>query len=294
MFNNASKFINLFNMSNFIKPKVMISWLSATEWRGKMAQEVLYALEQNPQFWVFPYWLASERSNRGSVPVAWWNIELLSRDKLINVLSENRPRVVVDFSHPSSVNDNAEFFADNWLNFVMWTTWWDRVLLEQTVKNSEISAVISPNMSKPIVTLLAMMRFAAKSFPEAFKWYTLEIVESHQFWKADTSWTAKAMVAHFNGLWVPFREDQIRMIRDLDDQRKFWVTEKALWGHWYHTYTLRSEAWDVMLQLIHNVDWRKTYADWSMTAIKFLLQKIQEWSRWQVFSMEDVIRKKAA
>lgn len=49
-----------------------------------------------------------------------------------NAVSELRRRcaggriVVVDYTHPSAVNSNAEFYAKNGLNFVMGTTGGDR------------------------------------------------------------------------------------------------------------------------------------------------------------------------
>jgi len=66
-----------------------------------------------------------------------------------------------------------------------------------------------------------MMGFAAKTLPDLFKGYSLKLVESHQDRKIDTSGTAKAMVEQpdgspgiFNQLGVPFKKEQIEMIRD--------------------------------------------------------------------------------
>ena len=72
----------------------------------------------------------------------------------------------------------------------------------KTVEASSIPAVIAPNMAKQIVGFQAMMEFAAKEFPNLFKGYSLEIIESHQKGKADTSGTARAMVGCFNQLGV--------------------------------------------------------------------------------------------
>ena len=118
--------------------------------------------------------------------------------------SADKPHISVDFTHPSAVNTNAEFYCQNDLPFVMGTTGGDREKLEETVRNSNIVAVIAPNMAKQIVAFQAMMQYAANTFPNAFNEYSLEITESHQKGKADTSGTAKAMVGYFNSLGIPF------------------------------------------------------------------------------------------
>src|SRR5512143_547235 len=117
----------------------------------------------------------------------------------------------VDYTHPSAVNANAEFYCRHRLPFVMGTTGGDRRQLEDTIRSSDIAAVVAPNMAKQIVGFQAMMEYAAQTFPGLFKGYTLAIRESHQKGKADTSGTAKAMVRYFNQLGVPFAEEQIAM-----------------------------------------------------------------------------------
>jgi len=67
------------------------------------------------------------------------------------------------------------------------------------------------------------------------------VEESHQKSKRDTSGTARAMVGYFNRLGIPFRVDQIEMIRDPDLQRGIGVPEEHLNGHGWHTYGLTSE-----------------------------------------------------
>lgn len=46
----------------------------------------------------------------------------------------------------------------------------------------------------------------AESFPGAFSGYKLDVIESHQRNKADTSGTAKAVVQSFARMGVDFRE----------------------------------------------------------------------------------------
>ena len=51
-----------------------------------------------------------------------------------------------------------------------------------------------------------MLEFMADNFAGAFAGYKLEVVESHQRSKVDTSGTAKAVVSSFNKLGAPIRE----------------------------------------------------------------------------------------
>merc|ERR1711964_315892 len=96
-------------------------------------------------------------------------------------------------------------------------------------------------MAKQIVAFQATMEHMAKTYPGAFGDYTMELVESHQSTKADTSGTAKAMVGHFNDLGVqPFKVDDIKQIRDPKEQTALGVPEEHLTGHAWHRYTLTS------------------------------------------------------
>lgn len=51
-----------------------------------------------------------------------------------------------------------------------------------------------------------MMEVMGQQFPGAFSGYQLEVVESHQRTKVDTSGTAKDVIRSFNNLGVPFVE----------------------------------------------------------------------------------------
>lgn len=59
--------------------------------------------------------------------------------------------IVVDYTLPSAVNENATFYCENSLPFVMGTTGGDREKLIADVAASGNYAVIAPNMGKQIV-----------------------------------------------------------------------------------------------------------------------------------------------
>ena len=199
--------------------------------------------------------------------------------------------IIIDYTHPSAVNGNAEFYCQHNLPFVMGTTGGDRQLLEKTVSDSSNAAVIAPNMAKQIVGFQAMMEYAAQSFPDLFKGYTLCVKESHQKGKADTSGTAKAMVKVFNQLGVSFSSDEIIKEREPDVQLKEWgIPEEHLQGHGWHTYTLTSEDSTVRFEFTHNVNGRDVYAQGTLDAVSYLDDKVKQGAQGLVYTMTDVLK----
>jgi 4-hydroxy-tetrahydrodipicolinate reductase len=207
------------------------------------------------------------------------------------IKAQEGPFLSVDFSLPPAVNENAAFYCNHGLPFVMGTTGGDRQLLEDTVRSSSIAAVIAPNMAKQIVGFQAMMEYASHTFPNLFQGYSLEIKESHQQGKADTSGTAKAMVRYFNRLGLPLAEENIVKERNPEKQKTDWnIPEEYLGGHGYHTYSLVSKDHTVRFEFTHNVNGRDVYAQGTLDALVFLAGKIKNGAQGQVFTMIDVLK----
>jgi 4-hydroxy-tetrahydrodipicolinate reductase len=214
------------------------------------------------------------------------------RSKAISEIMEREgPFISVDYTHPSAVNGNAEFYCKHGLPFVMGTTGGNRNQLEGTVSSSSNPAVIASNMAKQIVGFQAMMEWAAHTFPGLFEGYSLEIKESHQKGKADTSGTAKAMVGYFNNLGIPFSEEDIKKERDPEIQKSVWgIPEEHLGGHGWHTYSLVSHDRTVNFQFTHNVNGRDVYAKGTLDAIIFLHNKVEQGAKGKVYTMIEVLR----
>ena len=206
--------------------------------------------------------------------------------------------ISIDFTHPSAVNSNAEFYVKHSLPFVMGTTGGNREKLEKSVLSGKIPAVIAPNMAKQIVGFQAMMEYAAKTFPDLFKGYNLTIKESHQKGKADTSGTAKAMVKYFNQLGIPFSEKDIIKERDPERQKNVWkIPEKYLTGHGWHTYTLTSDDNTVTFRFQHNINGRDIYVNGTLDGVIFLYnrltdKKADKYGKGVVYTMIDVLKDK--
>ena len=198
--------------------------------------------------------------------------------------------LVIDYTHPDAVNGNAQWYVESDLPFVMGTTGGDREQLLATAQ--DFPCVIAPNMGKQIVALQAALEHAAATTPGAFAGYTLQVTESHQKTKADTSGTAKAVIQNLQTLTgdtPSFDIDtDLTMIRDDAQAIAFGVPEDAVTsGHAFHTYTLTSPDGSVQFSLQHNVAGRTVYAEGTADAVLFLAQRSGER---RVFSMVDVLQ----
>ncbi|MBT4364291.1 MAG: dihydrodipicolinate reductase [Desulfobacterales bacterium] len=256
-----------------------------------MAKHAIY----DDRFYLIPYSLTGPEITETEHIVGSSTVKLISpsdRDLMINEIKEREGEFIsIDYTHPTAVNDNSDFYCRNSLPFVMGTTGGDRELLHNTVISSNIPAVIAPNMAKQIVGFQAMMEYAADTFPGLFKGYTLEINESHQKGKADTSGTAKAMVQYFNKMGLSYEEKQIKKERDPEIQKTKWgVPDEHLGGHAWHTYTITSADNNAKFAFTHNINGRDIYSRGTLDAVIFLEKKIKESEKGAVFSMIDVMK----
>lgn len=210
---------------------------------------------------------------------------------IIEISRDYGPLIVIDYTHPSAVNANADLYCRHNLPFVMGTTGGDRDHLAQTVEQSDICAVIAPNMAKQIVGFQAMVAHAAETFPGLFNGYTLEIKESHQNGKADTSGTAKMMVTYFNALGLPYTVDEIVKEREPQVQKKAWgIPDEYLTGHGWHTYSLTSADETVRFRFEHNINGRDVYIGGTLDAVVYLQKQVEKKAKGTVFNMIDVLK----
>jgi len=272
--------------------KVMVNGLP-----GSMAGTVARHVLSDGRFELIPFSFTGPEISADETRVADTAVRLIrpeDRNAALSKVNSVSPDVIsVDYTHPSAVNSNGDFYCANELHFVMGTTGGNRDRLKEAVLQSSTAAVIAPNMAKQIVGFQAMMEHAAQSFPGLFEGYRLEIRESHQKGKADTSGTAKAMVKYFNDLGLPFAEADILKERDPERQKNVWgIPEEFLTGHGWHTYTLISADESVRFEFSHNVNGREIYARGTLDAIAYLHAKLLQGVRGKVFSMIDVLQGK--
>ncbi|HSO18633.1 MAG TPA: dihydrodipicolinate reductase [Desulfosarcina sp.] len=262
---------------------------------GNVASIIAGHVLADNRFTLLPHSLTGPDIDAAQCMVAGARIELIKPDdreaRMDAIQRTAGDFISVDFTHPSAVNANAEFYCRRSLPFVMGTTGGDRDVLALTVSQSATCAVIAPNMAKQIVGFQAMMAYAADTFPGIFKGYALTVRESHQAGKADTSGTAKAMVAYFNRMGVDFAPEAIDRERDPTVQREQWgIPDAYLGGHGWHTYRLTSPDRTVVFEFKHNVNGRDVYAEGTMDAACFLNRRISDGITGKVYSMIDVLK----
>lgn len=205
--------------------------------------------------------------------------------------------VAIDYTHPSAVDGNGQLYLSLGLPFVMGTTGGDREGLAVSCQAAGLHSVIAANMCKQIVALQTCLEMMSQQFPGAFGGYALNVTESHQAHKADTSGTAKEMVKYFGALTgKPFPVEQIVKKRDRESQLAFGVPEAVLGGHAFHTYSLQSGDGTVGFEFSHNVQGRRTYAEGTVDAVEFLAKQIEASTAGgaaegkRVFNMIDVLK----
>ncbi len=270
--------------------KIMVNGLP-----GKVAATIAAHALKDERFEVIPASLTGPDISEKTFNIDGTEFSLVKPEDRKNstdsLLKNEGAFITIDYTHPTAVNDNVKFYCDNNLPFVMGTTGGDRELIRERVLNSSIPAVIAPNMMKQIVGLQAMMEYAAKTFPGLFKGYSLDVVESHQSWKADTSGTAKAMIRYFNDLGIDFTENDIKKERDPEVQKNEWkIPEEYLDGHGWHTYTLDSADKTARFAITHNISGRDIYAEGTLDGVVYLQGKIAKDIKGSVFSMIDVLK----
>ncbi len=235
------------------KAKIMVNGLP-----GKMAEQVAGRILESNNLELIPYSLTGPEITRDNYLICKLIKPSEREEKIKEIISKEGGFISVDYTHPDAVNDNASFYCRKNLPFVMGTTGGNRDLLEQRVKDSDIAAVIAPNMAKQIVAFQSLINKFSLIWER--KWVKdkesgLYIRESHQGvdltedfkGKADTSGTAKAMVGYFNRLGIDYEVHEINKIRDMEDQLKLGVPEEHLKGHGWHMYKLFSPEKNINL-----------------------------------------------
>lgn len=262
---------------------------------GNVARIMAAAGIADDRFIVMPYSLTGQDIPDTTAMVGENKFSLVKPDtrdvKIKEIFAQYPFFIAVDYTHPSAVNGNALFYTRNNIPFVMGTTGGNREELERSVQGASSPAVIAPNMAKQIVGLQAMMTYAAQTFPGLFKGYSLEVKESHQQGKADTSGTAKAMVGYFNELGAKFKVEEIQQIRDPQIQENQWgIPREHLTGHGWHTYTLTAEDGSSLFEFKHNINGRDIYVSGTFDAVVYLKKKaLLKGNKQRLFSMIDVM-----
>ncbi len=255
---------------------------------GKMAWAIAEAVCQAKDMELLPFGLTGPEMPNRHFKIKCKYVEMFNLERRNLLCKQVTPDVMVDFTLPSAIDENVDFYIANKIPFVLGTTGGNATSIISKVKESNINAIVAPNMAKEIVAFQLAMEYMAKSCPGLFKDYVLDITESHQKTKADTSGTAKAMVSVFNQLGVPFEAKQINKKRTELDYEALGIPLEYWGGHGYHTYSLSKQDGSVALSFTHNINGRQAYIDGALDAIRYLHKRKNEVTG-TVFDMIDVL-----
>lgn len=250
---------------------------------GKMATLVAERLAQDEQFDLLLYAISSKR-NRGT--------HLEFGDRRVDLIDycpfdiKSRPgTIAVDFTNPQSAITNVILYTNFRIPFVMGTTVSDRKQIEEIVRNSEISAIVAPNMAASVVNVQNEFHEYLETSPNIFGGWTMTIRESHQATKKSVSGTAVAFQTQLEQLGARM-ESGIESIRDPELQRQLGI--QNLDGHAYHWITLTSPNGEIK-EYMTQIEGRQPYVEGTLMAIRFLGRQMRQGSRGQTFSMADVL-----
>ncbi|KAF5179301.1 4-hydroxy-tetrahydrodipicolinate reductase 1 protein, partial [Thalictrum thalictroides] len=145
---------------------------------GKMGRAVIEAAV-SAGLQLIPISFSSEEESGQIVQVGGSNVRVHGPSEkeavLASVFDAHPDLIVVDYTVPAAVNENADLYCKIGVPFVMGTTGGDRERLYKTVEDSKVFAVISPQMGKQVVAFLAAMEIMAEQFPGAFSGYSLQV-----------------------------------------------------------------------------------------------------------------------
>lgn len=257
---------------------------------GRMAAETAELVAAADGFDLLSQGVTSPARDGESTSIGSHTLSLVGTDKLA-ILGVPDGAIAIDYTTPDAALANIAWYVERSVPFVMGTTGFDADEARCLVGGSSVSAVIAPNMAVPIVLLQAAGKYLADEFPDALAGSDLSIRESHQSTKRDISGTAKAMLGLLAGLGLAGDESAIEKVRDPQRQRdELGMPEEHLGGHAFHRYEIAAAADTVQLVLEHNVLGRRVYAEGTVSALRFLADRVAVGSRGEVFSMEDVLR----
>ena len=265
------------------KIKVVVNGLP-----GKMAWAVAEAVCQADDMELLPFGLTGPEMPHRHFKIKCKYVEMFKLERRDLLCKHAKADIMVDFTLPDAIDQNVDFYLANKVPFVLGTTGGDIKSITKRIRESEINALIAPNMAKEIVAFQLAMDYMAKNCPDLFSGYTLDITESHQMTKADTSGTAKAMVSIFNQLGITYDVSQINKKRTESDYQAIGVPREHWSGHGYHTYSLVKPDGSVALSFTHNVNGRQAYVDGTLDAIRYLHKRRSQVSG-AIFNMIDVL-----
>jgi 4-hydroxy-tetrahydrodipicolinate reductase len=233
------------------KIKVMVNGLGR-DGEGKMAQIIAGGIIDSRDYELIPFSLTGpDRPKRTAVfppskkSEKMADVELIPPEYHNSALSKLTDTFdspyIIDFCKGEGVaNTNAKLYIANNIPFVMGSTGADYDLIKKLSAEADNPCVAYPNMDVRIVTWMAGLQYMAENFSGAFKGAKIELWESHQADKRDTSGTMKKTLEALAKLSSSeLTEGNITKIRDPAVQAKLvGVPENWTGWHAYHLFRI--------------------------------------------------------
>lgn len=149
---------------------------------GKMGREVVKAVSDDPETELVAAIDKFEEGKDIGILVLGKSNNIMISGDLEKTLQNTKPNVVVDFTQPASIFENAKIYIKNGVSPVIGTTGLkpDQIKeLEKLSKENNVSCLIAPNFSTGAVLMMKFAKEAAKYFCNA------EIIELHHNQKKD-------------------------------------------------------------------------------------------------------------
>src|SRR5659263_64769 len=111
-------------------------------------------------------------------------VEVTDAKDIDNVLKKSNPDVLIDFTIAHAAVNNISASAKNNVNLVVGTTGFtpeQRGIIDKSIKDNGIAAVITPNFSIGVNVFWGLLAEAAKRLND----YDIEIIEAHHNQKKD-------------------------------------------------------------------------------------------------------------
>jgi len=194
--------------------------------------------------------------------------------------------VILDASK-GPMHEVGELYAEAEIPFVFAGTIGDSDALRETIKKSNISAMIAPNISLELNVFASIFEERAKEFPGMFKGYKAKIVESHQKSKKDVSGTARKWTRELETMGM---EVEIYSARTEEDYAELGISDDYWDLHGYHWVTIKDPTGHTVIEFNTKIDGRDTYKLGAPRTIRFMDYKTREGSKGEVFGYMDAVR----
>jgi 4-hydroxy-tetrahydrodipicolinate reductase len=201
------------------------------------------------------------------------DVNIVGADKLASVLKKSKPDVLVDFTNADATVQNVKTAAEASVAVVVGTTGFteeQRKLIERTIKDKKIRAVVAPNMSVGVNVFFKSIGETAKMLGSD---YDVEIVEVHHVHKKDApSGTAKR-AAQILAKALGRSEDSIK-IKSIRE------------GEVVGDHTVIFSVPEDRIEIVHRALSRETFAAGAVKAIRYV---IEEGKPGVIQDMQDVL-----